>query len=143
MLPSSWITHLCLRRAKKLLVPIIKERMSERMYPGDRHDDHLDLLQYMIEGAKGDDRQPERLAHLQLMVNLAGIHTTSLAITHAIHDLCEHREYIKELRKEVEEVLEEDGGWHRDTHNKLYKLDSFLKESQRFAPPTLCSSPFF
>ncbi|KAL8762824.1 MAG: hypothetical protein Q9184_001259 [Pyrenodesmia sp. 2 TL-2023] len=99
----------------------------------------LDLLQYMIEGAQGDDLEPERLAHLQLMVNLAGIHTTSAAITHAIYDLCEHPEYVKELREEIEEVLRLDGGWQKGTHKKLYKLDSFLKESQRFSPPTLLS----
>ncbi|KAL8718105.1 MAG: hypothetical protein Q9225_004727 [Loekoesia sp. 1 TL-2023] len=93
----------------------------------------------MVEGARDDDLQPERLAHLQLMVNLAGIHTTSLALTHAIHDLCEHQEYVEELRNEVEEALQKDGGWKRDTHDKLHKLDSFLKESQRFAPPTLLS----
>ncbi len=75
------------------------------------------------------------------MVNLTGIHTTSMAITHAIHDLCEHEEYVKVLREEIEQVLEQDGGWQRDTHDKLRKLDSFLKQSQRFAPPTLCSSP--
>ena len=80
----------------------------------------------MIEGAAGDDRQPERLAHLQLMVNLAGIHTTSMAITHAIHDLCEHEGYAKVLRDEIEEVLLKDGGWRKNTHEKLPKMDSFL-----------------
>lgn len=94
----------------------------------------------MIDDAKGDDLQPERLAHLQLMVYLAGIHTTSMAITHAIHDLCEHDEYVKVLRDEIEEILQKDGGWQRNTHDKLRKMDSFLKESQRFAPPTLCLS---
>ena len=74
------------------------------------------------------------------MVNLASIHTTSMAITHAIRDLCEHEEYVQVLREEIEEVLEQDGGWQRDTHGKLRKVNSFLKESQRFAPPTLCSS---
>ncbi|KAL8704535.1 MAG: hypothetical protein Q9201_002309 [Fulgogasparrea decipioides] len=139
ILPSSWITHLCLRRAKRLIIPIIEERLKEHTFLHEKKDDHLDLLQYMVEAAKGDDLQPERLAHLQLMVNLAGIHTTSLALTHAIHDLCEHPEYLEELRNEVEEILRKDGGWRRDTHEKLHKFDSFLKESQRFAPPTLLS----
>ena len=94
----------------------------------------------MIERAEGDDRQPERLAHLQLMVNLAYIHTTSLAITHAVHDLCEYQEYVKVLREEIEEVLRGDGGWKGNIHEKLHKVDSFLKESQRFSPPTLCMS---
>ncbi len=145
ILPSSWITLLSLRRAKKLIVPIIEERIKEQISPSEGYEKPLDLLQYMIEGAEGDDRRPERLAHLQLMVNLAGIHTTSQAITHAIHDLCEHQEYLAILGEEIEGVLQKDGGWQRDTYSKLHKLDSFLKESQRFAPPTLCMSspPFF
>ncbi|KAL8918841.1 MAG: hypothetical protein Q9208_007098 [Pyrenodesmia sp. 3 TL-2023] len=96
----------------------------------------------MIEGAQGEDLEPERLAHLQLMVNLAGIHTTSAAITHAIYDLCEHPEYVNALREETEEVLRLDGGWQNGTHKKLHKLDSFLKESQRFSPPTLPGTHF-
>lgn len=115
-LPSSWITHFYLRRAKKLLVPIIEERAKDQISPIAGYERPRDLLQYITEGAEGDDRQSGRLAHLQLMVNLAGIHTTSMAITHAIHDLCEHEEYAKVLREEIEEVLLNDGGWQRDTH---------------------------
>ena len=150
-LPSSWIIHFHLRRAKKFLVPIIEERMkalnslgegSEKPtdFLGAGYEKPLDLLQYMIEAAEGDDRQPERLAHLELMANLAGIHTSSIAITHAILDLCEHPEYVPMLREEIEQVLREDGGWQKNTHSKLHKMDSFFKESQRFSPPTLCAS---
>ncbi|KAL8940343.1 MAG: hypothetical protein Q9216_002855 [Gyalolechia sp. 2 TL-2023] len=138
-LPSSWITHLSLRRAKKLLVPIINERKRQQASPTKGYEKPLDLLQYMIDGAQGHELDPERLAHLQLLANLAGIHTTSAAITHAIYDLCEHPEYIDELRGEIEEILQRDGGWQKDTHKRLYKFDSFLKESQRFSPPTLLS----
>ena len=139
-LPSSWITHFYLRRAKKLLVPIVEERVSDQTSPIAGYERPRDLLQYMIEGAEGDDRQPERLAHLQSMVNLAGIYTTSMAITHAIHDLCELEGYVKVLREEFEGVLLNDGGWQGATHEKLPKMNSFLKESQRFAPATLCLS---
>lgn len=138
-LPSSWITHIYLRRAKKILVPIIEERMKALNSVGDSDEKPLDLLQYMIEEAKGDELQPEFLAHLELMANLVGIHTSSMAITHAILDLCEYTEYVTILREEIEKVLREDGGWQRNTHDKLHKMDSFLKESQRFSPITLCA----
>lgn len=97
----------------------------------------MNFLQYMIEGAKGEERQSQLLAHLELMVNVAGIHTSSMAITNAILDLCEHPEYITILREEIKDVLQDDG-WQKDTHTKLHKMDSFLKESQRFSPLTLC-----
>lgn len=102
----------------------------------------LDLLQYMIENAEGEDRQPERLAHLVLMSNLAGIHTTCMTITNAICDLCEYPKYVQMLREEIEQVVSNDGGWQRDTHDKFHKMDSFLKESQRFTPVTLCECSF-
>ena len=135
-LPSSWMTYFYLRRCKKVLIPIIEERLEAQKSPSTAKP--LDLLQCMIEGAEGDDVQPERLARLLLMVNLAAIHTSSMAIIHAIYDLCEHQEYVKVLREEVDEVLRADGGWQKGTHKKLHKIDSFLKESQRFSPPTLC-----
>lgn len=136
LLPSSWRIHMYLRRAKKILVPIIEERLESRKTEESKKSS--DLLQYMIEDAEGEDIQPEQLAHLLLMANLAGIHTSSAAITHAIYDLCEHQEYVQMLREEIEQVLSNDDGWQRDTHIKLHKIDSFLKESQRFSPPTLC-----
>ena len=137
LLPSSWLTHIYLRRAKNFLLPTIKERLEKRVTEGEKTQKPVDLLQYMIDDAGGEDLQPERLAHLELMAQLAGIHTSSMAITHAIYDLCEHQEYVPVLREEIDQVLS-DGGWQRDTHNKLHKMDSFLKESQRFSPATLC-----
>ncbi len=138
LLPSSWRIHMYLRRAKNLLLPIIEERLERRETVDEETKKPVDLLQYMIEDAEGEDLQPERLAHLLLMANLAGIHTSSVAITHAIYDLCEYPEYVQVLREEIEQVLSDEGGWQRDTHNKLHKMDSFLKESQRFSPVTLC-----
>ncbi len=142
-LPSSWLTHIYLRRAKSVLIPIIEQRLKERKTRStdEKISKSSDLLQYMIEEAEGDDLQPERLARLKLMSNLAAIHTSSMAITHAIYDLCEHPKYVQLLRDEVEQVLQNDNGWQPDTYTKLHKIDSFLKESQRFAPATLCEIP--
>lgn len=142
-LPSFWLVHFHLRRAKKIITPIIEERLQKRKISNEKIFNEevqrpLDLLQYMIDHAENEDLDSERLAHLVLMSNIAGIHTTTMAITHAVYDLCEHQEYIPLLREEIEQVLLNDGGWQPDTHNKLHKFDSFLKESQRFSPISLC-----
>ena len=39
-------------------------------------------------------------------------------------------EYIETIREEVERVIKEDG-WTKVAMTKMWKLDSFLKESQR------------
>lgn len=123
---------------------MVNQRINAQMAEGLNYKKPDDLLQYMMDGAEGKDRQPEKLAHLQLMTTIAGIHTTTMAITHAIYDLCTYPEYLEPLRNEIQQALSDDGGWGKYTANKLRKLDSFLKESQRFAPPTqrLCRFPF-
>lgn len=77
---------------------------------------------------------------------MAAIHTTSMAATAAIYDLAAYPENIQPLRDEIEQVIAEDGqdvdgdGFLRlkkSSMPKLWKLDSFLKESQRFTPPQL------
>jgi cytochrome P450 len=82
--------------------------------------------------------------YLRITVSFAAIHTSSMATTHAILDLVTRREYIEPLREEIEQVKAADGqdidddGFIRlkkDSINKLRKLDSFMKESQRFSPP--------
>lgn len=79
-------------------------------------------------------------------MSMAAIHTTSMAATAAIYDLAAYPEYIQPLRDEIEQVIAEDGqdidgdGFVRlkkSSMPKLWKLDSFLKESQRFTPPQL------
>ena len=77
---------------------------------------------------------------------MAAIHTTSMAVTAAIYDLATYPEYIAPLREEIQKALDEDGhdidddGFLRlkmSSMPKLWKLDSFLKESQRLTPPAL------
>jgi len=80
---------------------------------------------------------------------MAAIHTTTMATTAAIYDLAAHPEYIQPLRDELQQIIDEDGqdidgdGFMRlkkPCMPKLWKLDSFLKESQRFTPPQLSKS---
>lgn len=56
----------------------------------------------------------------------------------AVFDLVTHPEYIEPLRDEVRRVKASDGdAWTKASITKLIKMDSFMKESQRFRPPGL------
>ncbi|ROV96217.1 hypothetical protein VSDG_05105 [Cytospora chrysosperma] len=60
------------------------------------------------------------------------LHTSSMAIAHAVYDLCAMPEYIGPLRLEAQAALAQDNGeWKLSTIKRLHRLDSFLKESQR------------
>ncbi len=66
-----------LKRADVLLATIIKQRT-----PGDTK--HADVLQWMIDGAKGRDKSTQELAHKTLFLNLASVMSSTMGIVHAI-----------------------------------------------------------
>lgn len=145
-LPHAWMIRYYLYRAKRLIAPIIAERRlaaeSSSSFGGGHSDDEAaaarpdDLLQWMMDSANEFERQPGTLAHLEFMTSLASVHTTAGAATHALYDLCQRPDYFAPLLEEIQEALREEGGWQKATLHKLPKLDSFLKESQRFNPPS-------
>lgn len=53
--------------------------------------------------------------------------------------LLAHPDYIEPLRKEVETVVAEEG-WTKAGMDKMYKIDSFVRETQRIDSPMLCAS---
>nr|VWO98890.1 Uncharacterized protein [Ganoderma boninense] len=52
-------------------------------------------------------------------------------MSHVLYDLAANPEYMEPLREEVEAITATDG-WTKAAMGKMRKLDSFLKESQRF-----------
>lgn len=133
LLPSYWRLHRNLDTANRLIGTMVRER---RLASGSEPEKHNDFLQWMMDDAKGIEGRPDKLAHRQLILSLASIHTTGMAAAHAMYDLCAHADYLEPLRAEVVSVLREDRGWQKTTLTKLKKLDSFLKESQRINPPS-------
>jgi len=136
---SYWGISSNLKTAQRLLVPIIKERRANVLKDPDYKKPN-DFLQWMIDDARPDEGHHNDLAHRQLMIGLAAIQTTSMQGSHFIYDLCAYPQYAPVLREEIVSVLREDGGWKKTTLNKLRKMDSFIKESQRLNPPLFCKS---
>ena len=142
MLPAYWRVRENLATAKRIIVPIVEERRAQEAKLGDDYQKEEDLLQWMMDVAQknSNEGRADKLAHRQLMLTLAGIHTTSMSTSHAIYDLCAHPEYFDPLREELSTILRENGGWRRPVIPMFKKLDSFLKESQRMSPPALSMS---
>lgn len=53
------------------------------------------------------------------------------SFTHALYHLAAQPEFIAPLREEVEAIVAEDG-WSKVAVGKMWKLDSFMRESQRY-----------
>jgi cytochrome P450 len=47
-----------------------------------------------------------------------------------LYRLLRHPEYLEPLREEVDAVIREEG-WTKAGMDKMYKIDSFLRETQR------------
>lgn len=137
VLPSSWKGASYIRRAKKLLVPEIIRRQEEVLEKG-HHESNL--LSWMMEIATPKESKPSDLAHLEVVMSLASIHTSQMNAVHVLYDLASRPEYVEPLREEIIQLIREDGGWRnwqKPSFSKLRKLDSFMRESQRFNPPSL------
>ncbi|KAL2038431.1 hypothetical protein N7G274_008770 [Stereocaulon virgatum] len=133
--------HRYIRKAKKLLVPEIKRR-RQATAAGKPSTENSNLLSWMMEIASEAEGDAASLAHLEVVMSLDSIHTSQMNAVHVLYDLVARPEYITPIRDEIREVSKEDGAWmkwEKPSFTKLRKLDSFMRESQRFNPPTLIS----
>lgn len=140
LLPTTWRGHRYIRHAKKLLVPEIHRRRA--VFAENRPIEKDNLLSWMMEIADEREADPASLAHLEVVMSLASIHTSQMNAVHCLYDLVARPGYVEEIREEIRQVAREDGGWRnwkKTSFTKLWKLDSFMRESQRFNPPTLLS----
>ena len=59
-------------------------------------------------------------------------------MTQVLYRLLSHPEYMEPLRQEVDAVISEEG-WTKAGIDKMHKIDSFLRETQRLDGITLRS----
>ncbi|KAJ5519064.1 Cytochrome P450 [Penicillium expansum] len=124
-----------LQEAKDIITPVIEERHKARktaVAEGRPEETYHDAIQWLEENSSQGHNKFDPAA-MQLALSTAAIHTTTDLLTQTILDLCGREELIKELRKEIIEVLG-DGGWDKSTMYKLKLMDSVIKESQRVKP---------
>lgn len=148
--PYAWLVRLNVWSFERLITPLILQRSKKQ---GDEdpssNEKSEGVLQWMIDIARDNEENPRTLAQQALFLALAAIHTTTIVTTQVLFDLGARPEYIQPIRDEILQALEDEGkevgkdGWQKSALDKMPKLDSFMKESPRLAPQTLCKSPRF
>ncbi|KAI9653419.1 MAG: hypothetical protein M1821_007084 [Bathelium mastoideum] len=113
--------------ARRAILPMLDERSRMEKKPND-------FLQWMTDEATGPEQSKDFLAMIQLKLSFAAIHTSAAAPMQLLYDLCAMPEYIEPLREEIVSTLKEYGRLSKPALAKLVKLDSIMKESQRFNP---------
>ena len=110
----------------------------------------MDILQWMIDSSpKQSPWSATKIVQVTLGLWFGSIHQPAMvrnsqpclfiltnfypqAIVYALYDLCRHPEYIEALREEMNLRFKDDETG--DPFEKMFLLDSFLKESARFSP---------
>ena len=119
---------------KTLMEPVLKERIEADRDGKERPDN---MVTWNMDNAPpGKAVDVAYQSHLQILVSMAAIHTTTMTSSHAWFDLAAHPEYLEPLRQEINAVVatEPEGVLSKTSMPKLKKLDSFIKESQRMNP---------
>ncbi|KAH8976597.1 cytochrome P450 [Lactarius hatsudake] len=120
------------RREMEFIRPMYEERLARMEELGDEKwdDGPNDMLMWLMNESKGVEKSLEGVARRMLGVNFASIHTTSSTMTQVLYRLLANPEYVEPLRREVEAVVAE-YGWTTDGMDKMHKIDSFVRETQR------------
>ncbi|KAJ7645874.1 cytochrome P450 [Mycena polygramma] len=132
-LVAPWISskNKSFTRALKYVGPLIEERLEkERELGPDWSGKPNDFISWLLEIAEDKERTVSALTLRLLSTNMAAIHTSSMAFTHALFDLTTHPEHLLPMREEAERVVKEEG-WSKAALNNMVLIDSFLRESQR------------
>ena len=148
LLPFYWHCWSYVRLAKSLLGPaartfLLQDQGNTNNQTSDYSKPSNDcILSWFASAAKGPDRDPERLAHLTLLMAMASVHTTLVRITSVLYDLIAHPQLIEEIRAEIAALSRndkpaDDVHWSQAAYPQLHKLDSVLLESQRLNPPAV------
>ncbi|KAI0600558.1 cytochrome P450 [Biscogniauxia sp. FL1348] len=122
-----------LEKAEEMLGPIIEQRIRDSDTPGcDKPDD---FIQWLLDALPEDDKRDYQIqSKMQLLLSASSIHTTSNLVTDCIYDLAIHQDMQEILREEANEVFGDEDDWNKkDSVQKLTKMDSFIRESQRLS----------
>ncbi|KAI1465431.1 putative cytochrome P450 [Daldinia caldariorum] len=138
LLPSFWAGQRYMRDAKRLLGPRILELLlmsDEGTREVQPSESDSNILNWLVDTVKGGDRNADTIAHVEVLLALAAVHTTLLRMVNVLYDVIASG-LAAELQSEIEEVASRSEAWSKSSYDSLYKLDSVLSESQRMSPPT-------
>ena len=114
-----------------MLAPVLEKRLKDMEDPN--WEPTPDLMQFVLDATKktGEGRSLDYQVNAIIGTGRAALFTTGLTIYQLVYDLATHPEYIEPLRQELMELG--DVPFNRANVNKLTKLDSFIRESQRWS----------
>ncbi|KAM5539657.1 hypothetical protein V8D89_006766 [Ganoderma adspersum] len=119
--------------------PIIEKRKAVmKECGGNWPNKPNDMLQWILDRAVRRCNSDEYVVERLLGSNFAAINSAANVLTNALYRLATLPETVDLLREEVESLVAEEG-WTAGAIGKMTRLDSFLKETQRYTGVALAS----
>ncbi|KAJ6585812.1 cytochrome P450 [Mycena capillaripes] len=119
------------RRGAKYLKDVINYRIGQEEKFGPHWAGKPnDFLSWLLELLPDYEKNVSTVTARILLTNMAALHSTTAILTHALFDLAANPQHTVPLREEAEKAVGE-LGWTREAINKMPRIDSFLRESQR------------
>ncbi|PVF91047.1 cytochrome P450 [Serendipita vermifera] len=115
-------------KGSKMLSAVIEERRA--MPPEDKPNDMLSWIMSHIKGT--DEASLNDIMVTFNLVDLVAQNITVSTFVHALYHLAASPQYITELREEVMD-LTFTGDWTKNAIDRMRKLDSFVRETQRLS----------
>ncbi|KAL7625747.1 hypothetical protein AAE478_004970 [Parahypoxylon ruwenzoriense] len=144
--PYIYRIHRCRSKIRDIIFPVIQQRLDWRQnepeyWEAKVKSKEMNTVDWLVETSPPEEASPEMIAHRLTGVSFGAAHTTSNHVTNCILDLAaDFDRWAPPLREEIKSVL---GSKPTDITNadlsKMWKLDSFMKEVQRFHPPSKLS----
>ncbi|KAF5560549.1 gibberellin cluster-C13-oxidase [Fusarium napiforme] len=142
-LPSVRSVRKHLRFAAEIMAPLISQVLQddEKQHQAntDQTKERGTFISWLLRHLPEELRTPEHVGLDQMLVSFAAIHTTTMALTKVVWELAKRPECVESLRAEIQDVFGPDvcrGAIpiNKDALSRLQKLDSFVREAQRWCP---------
>ncbi|KAF7352746.1 Ent-kaurene oxidase [Mycena venus] len=119
------------REPTKAIIPHLKALIAEKE---QGLESSKTIANFLLNHAPPEEiANPELLAMRILNVNFGSIHTSSIFGSHVLFHLATLSEAeLDDIRHEIIEALESEGGYNKASLSKMRKLDSTLREVGRF-----------
>ncbi|KAF5638645.1 gibberellin cluster-C13-oxidase [Fusarium sp. NRRL 25303] len=146
-LPSVRSVRRHLHFAAEIMAPLIsqalqdvKQRQTDAL-SADQTQKRGTFISWLLRHLPEKLRTPEQVGLDQMLVSFAAIHTTTMALTKVVWELAKRPEYVEPLRAEIHDVFGPEAGTtdiciNKEALSRLRKLDSFIREVQRWCPST-------
>ncbi|KAG6050539.1 hypothetical protein E4U39_003815 [Claviceps sp. Clav50 group G5] len=130
------VRYLTTTRRLGELQEIIGAEINKRRNSGEKTPmkDFLDYTMDWIDNRRDTMFDDAHVVHVMISVIFAALHTSSQLVAHTLFELATRRDYIGALREEIEQCFEQHGQGTKAAIDSMYKIDSFIKETQRFNP---------